>query len=149
MKTFFLFITLLSSVFSWSQSSDLFDAQLAQQLNADDYGMKKYVMAFLKAGPSKSANEEERKLLQRAHMDNIIKMANEGVLVLAGPFLDGENLRGIYVFNVETVEEAIKLTETDPMIQKGVLVMEMHPWYGSATLQMIGKLHKKIAKLNP
>ncbi len=149
MKTFVLIISLLVGTVSWSQSTDLYDAALAQKLNADDYGMKKYVIAFLKSGPNKSSSEEDRKQLQRAHLDNIIKMANEGMLVLAGPFLDGGDLRGIYVFNVESVEEAIKLTETDPMIQKGVLVMEMHPWYGSATIQMLGELHKKVAKLNP
>lgn len=149
MKTFVLIISLLVGSVSWSQSTDLYDAALAQKLNADDYGMKKYVIAFLKSGPNKSSSEEDRKQLQRAHLDNIIKMANEGVLVLAGPFLDGGDLRGIYVFNVESVEEAIKLTETDPMIQKGVLVMEMHSWYGSATIQMLGELHKKVAKLNP
>jgi uncharacterized protein YciI len=149
MKTFVLIISLLVGSVSWSQSTDLYDAALAQKLNADDYGMKKYVIAFLKSGPNKSSSEEDRKQLQRAHLDNIIKMANEGMLVLAGPFLDGGDLRGIYVFNVESVEEAIKLTETDPMIQKGVLVMEMHPWYGSATIQMLGELHKKVAKLNP
>lgn len=149
MKTFVLIISLLVGSVSWSQSTDLYDAALAQKLNADDYGMKKYVIAFLKSGPNKSSSEEDRKQLQRAHLDNIIKMANEGMLVLAGPFLDGGDLRGIYVFNLESVEEAIKLTETDPMIQKGVLVMEMHPWYGSATIQMLGELHKKVAKLNP
>ncbi len=149
MKTFVLIISLLVGTVSWSQSTDLYDAALAQKLNADDYGMKKYVIAFLKSGPNKSSSEKDRKQLQRAHLDNIIKMANEGMLVLAGPFLDGGDLRGIYVFNVESVEEAIKLTETDPMIQKGVLVMEMHPWYGSATIQMLGELHKKVAKLNP
>jgi uncharacterized protein YciI len=149
---FILFLLTVS--ISWSQEKNMtispqFDSELALKLKADDYGMKKYVMAFLKSGPNKSSNNEERTQLQRAHLDNIIRMSNEGTLVLAGPFLDNGDLRGIYIFNVETVEEAIKLTETDPMILKGVLIMEMHPWYGSATLQMIGSLHKKAAKLNP
>lgn len=153
-KNFLILCFILTVSLSWSQETNTnivkqFDTALALKLKADDYGMKKYVMAFLKSGPNKSSNEAERTQLQRAHMDNIIRMANSGVLVLAGPFLDNGTLRGIYIFNVETVEEAIKLTETDPMIQQGVLVMEMHPWYGSATVQMIGDLHKKVDKLNP
>lgn len=154
MKLFIFLILFLNSTILWSQETskntiNQFDAALALKLKADDYGMKKYVIAFLKSGPNKSTNELERTQLQRAHMDNINKMANEGTLVLAGPFLDNGVLRGIYIFNVETVEEAIKLTETDPMIQKGVLIMELHPWYGSAAIQLITDLHKKIAKINP
>lgn len=153
-KSFYILFFIFTVSVSWSQETNfnpvnLFDATLAHKLKADDYGMKKYVIAFLKSGPNKSSNEEEKNKLQRAHLDNIIKMANEGVLVLAGPFLDNGTLRGIYIFNVETVEEAVKLTETDPMIQQGVLVLEMHLWYGSATIQMIGDLHKKVAKINP
>lgn len=154
MKLFIILILFLNSTILWSQETskntiNQFDAALALKLKADDYGMKKYVIAFLKSGPNKSTNELERTQLQRAHMDNINKMANEGTLVLAGPFLDNGVLRGIYIFNVETVEEAIKLTETDPMIQKGVLIMELHPWYGSAAIQLITDLHKKTAKINP
>ena len=31
-----------------------YDAMLAKRLGADDYGMKQYVMAFLKKGPNRS-----------------------------------------------------------------------------------------------
>jgi hypothetical protein len=34
-----------------------YNAELAHQLGADDYGMKKYVMAFLKRGPTKLSGE--------------------------------------------------------------------------------------------
>ncbi len=123
-----------------------YDAELAQELGADAYGMKQYVMAFLKAGPSRSQDSLEAARLQRAHLDNIRRLAEEGKLVLAGPFLDDGEIRGIYVFDVATVEEAEKLTATDPSIQAGRLVMELHPWYGSAALLKVNELHEKIAK---
>lgn len=123
-----------------------YDSTLAVQLGADDYGMKKYVMAFLKAGPNRSQDAATAAELQRAHMDNIGRMAKEGKLVLAGPFLDGGELKGIYIFNVETIEEAKALTETDPAIQAGRLVMELHPWYGSAATMMINEWHEKLQK---
>jgi hypothetical protein len=63
---------------------------------------------------------------------------------LAGPFLEDGQLRGIYVFAVESVEEARKLTETDPAIQAGRLRMELHPWYGSAALGLVNALHKRV-----
>lgn len=123
-----------------------FDETLAQEVGADDYGMKQYVMAFLKAGPNRSQDSLEAARLQRAHLDNITRMAEEGSLVLAGPFIDDEAVRGIYIFDVRTVEEAEKLTSTDPAIQAGRLEMELRPWYGSAALMKVNELHNKVAK---
>ncbi|MCB0472560.1 MAG: hypothetical protein KDC69_07840 [Flavobacteriaceae bacterium] len=140
----FLFTSLLT--FSQESENKTYDEKLAKELGADDYGMKKYVIAFLKKGPNRDRTPEESAKLQRGHLDNIVRMANEGLLVLAGPFLDNGELRGIYVFNVETVEEAKKLTETDPAIQAGSLVMELHPWYGTAALPMLKEYYDKIAK---
>ena len=122
-----------------------YDSVLAKKLGADDYGMKQYVMAFLKRGPNRSQDSTEAARLQKAHMDNIGRLAEEGKLVLAGPFFGDGDLRGIYIFNVTTVEEAKELTETDPAIQQGTLVMELYPWYGSAGLMQVNELHNKIA----
>lgn len=123
-----------------------YDSLLAQKFGADDYGMKQYVMAFLKAGPNRTQDSTEAANLQRAHLDNIKRMAQEGKLVLAGPFLDDQEIRGIYIFNVKTVEEAEELTKTDPAIQAGSLIMELHPWYGSAGLMQVNEIHPKLQK---
>ncbi|MEM9548260.1 MAG: YciI family protein [Bacteroidota bacterium] len=123
-----------------------FDSLRAIKAGADQYGMKQYVMAFLKRGPNRDRSKEEADKLQRAHLDNISRLAEEGKLVLAGPFLAEGDLRGIYIFDVQTVEEAKALTETDPAIQEGSLAMELIPWYGSAALTEIGDIHEKIAK---
>ena len=61
--------------------------------------------------------------------------------------MDNDDLRGIYIFNVETIEEAEKLTKSDPAIQAGSLTMELKEWYGSAALMLVNDLHKKIAKV--
>ncbi len=123
-----------------------FDQQLATELEADDYGMKQYVLAFLKLGPTRNQPDSVVNALQRAHMDNIGKLAEQRKLIVSGPFLDEGDLRGIYIFDVRTVEEAKLLTETDPAIKAGRLVMELHPWYGSAALIKSAEIHKTIAK---
>jgi uncharacterized protein YciI len=123
-----------------------YDAALAEKLGADEYGMKQYALAFLKSGPTRSHSEEEARRLQRAHLDNINRLADEGKLVLAGPFLDEGEVRGIYVFDVRTVEEARALTESDPSIRAGRLVMELHPWYGSAGLVLLNDWHGALAQ---
>ena len=129
-----------------SDTTSGYDSAYAQKLGADDYGMKTYVFAYLKAGPYRSQDSAEATNLQRAHLNNITRLANEGKLVLAGPFLDDGEVRGIYIFNVSTLEEARELTETDPAILAGRLVMELHPWYGSAALIDLNKWHTKAAK---
>lgn len=162
MARFFIFLTMLwlaacnqpapsavqeaSSEAAEAADSKGFNAALAEELGADPYGMKQYVMAFLKAGPNRSQDSLEAARLQRAHMDNIRRLAEEGKLVLAGPFMDDGQLRGIYVFDVQTIEEAEALTATDPSVQAGRLVMELHPWYGSAALLKVNELHAAIAK---
>ncbi|MEE4196634.1 MAG: YciI family protein [Bacteroidales bacterium] len=154
MKTmYFFFITLL--IFSCNtikkekhdqKDKVLYDSLLAREYGADDYGMRQYVIAFLKKGPTRSTDSAEAARLQKAHLENIVRLAEEGKLILAGPFMDDGDIRGIYLFNVKTIEEAQRLSETDPAIQQGSLRMELHPWYGSAALLAIPEIHAKIEK---
>ncbi|HRN79171.1 MAG TPA: YciI family protein [Ferruginibacter sp.] len=127
-----------------------YDAKLADSLGADDYGMKNYIMAILKTGPSKETDKDKLASYFKGHMDNIQKMAASGNLVVAGPFgKNTDGLRGIFILNVSSVDEAIKLVEQDPAVSNGVFVVEFHPWYGSAALPMYLETHKRISKLNP
>lgn len=121
-----------------------YDPALAARLGADEYGMAKYVVAFLRSGPNRDQSPEEAERLMAAHLANIRRMAEAGTLVVAGPFLDDGPLRGIYIFRVDTLEEARALTATDPAIQAGRLEMELHPWYGSAALREVTALHGRI-----
>jgi uncharacterized protein len=126
-----------------------YDAALAERLGADEYGMRRYVMAFLVAGPNRDQDAATAQALQAGHMATIRRLADEGKLVLAGPFLDGGELRGIYIFNVETVEEAEALASTDPAIQAGRLALQLHPWYGTAALLEVYALSQRIAISTP
>lgn len=123
-----------------------FDSTLAAELGADDYGMSQYVMAFLKSGPNRSQDSLSLIEIQAGHMANIQRLQKMGKLVLAGPFLDDGDIRGIFIFAVESVEEVKELIATDPAIKAGRLVMELHPWYGSATIKQLAKLHKRVQK---
>ncbi len=144
----FLFAFLSNS--SSAQTSDLkssaFDSSLATKLGADAYGMKQYVMAFLKEGKNKTIDSIESAKLQLAHLKNIMRLAEEGKLIIAGPFMDNQPIKGIFIFNVSTIEEARKLIETDPAIKAGVLEMELRPWYGSAALIETYRLHKTVER---
>ncbi len=125
-----------------------YDSVKAKLYGADDYGMKKYVMAFLKRGPNTELDSAESAQLMRAHLDNINRMSEEGTLVLAGPFFGNGDLRGIYIFDVDTLADAEALTNTDPAIRAGRLEMELLEWYGSAALLDLKDRHAALAKKN-
>lgn len=121
-------ISTLVLLFLFTQSS-LLIAQ--EQKEEAKYEMKTYYMAFLKKGPNRGGDSTEVQKIQAAHLAHINKMVEDKKLVIAGPFLDDGDIRGIFIFNVETMEEAIALTEADPAVQAGRLIMEIHPWWGA------------------
>ncbi len=123
-----------------------FDAALAKKLGADEYGMKTFVMAFLKTGPVKPRDKAEQEELMAGHLANIGRLAEAGKIVLAGPFTNGGEMRGIFIFDVGTIEEAEKLTESDPAVKKGIFKVEYIKWYGSAALLELSGIHKSIAE---
>jgi len=124
-----------------------YDSLLADSLGADKWGMKPYVMAFLKTGRVRDIDSMEAMRLQRAHLNNISRLADEGKIVVAGPFYGNKgDLRGIFIFNSNDTSEVRDLVNTDPAVQAGVFQIELVPWYGSASLRMINELHKRISK---
>ena len=144
---YFAFLTFLVPQLYAQEKKEVYDESLAKSLNADDYGMKNYVFCILKSGSNTSLSKEETSKVFAGHMQNISRLANEGKLVVAGPFgKNDKNYRGIYIFNVATIAEAEQLVATDPAVQAKVLEFELTPWYSTAALQEINKIHPKIAK---
>ena len=77
--------------------------------------------------------------LQKAHRANIRRLVKTGQMVLAGPFGDDGKLRGLFFYDVKTLEEARKLVDSDPAVQAGRLRVELHPWWGTAALRGLVK----------
>lgn len=129
------------------ETESKYDEKLAKSLNADEGGMKQYVFCILKTGSNTTATDEEKNELFKGHMANITHLAKEGKLALAGPFMKNDkNYRGLYIFNVATIEEAKELVATDPAVKANIFEAELTPWYGTAALQEILKIHEKITK---
>ncbi|PZX48652.1 YciI family protein [Algoriphagus chordae] len=148
MKKLFLLIIIGFSVSSYSfAQNETYDPELAAEVDADEYGMRKYVIAFLYRGDKVDEySEQERTEIQAGHMANINRLAEEGKMVMAGPFFGNEELRGLFFFAVESLEEAQELTATDPAVKAGVLRMDLKEWYGSAALMLMVEMHSRVAK---
>lgn len=121
------------------------DPVLAKQLGADERGMRKYVLAILKTGPHRTPDGPVRDEIFKEHFANIMRLANEGKLVVAGPFGDKTDWRGMFIFAVETPEAAQQLVATDPVIKSGEMVVEYHVLYSSAALMSVNEIHKRIS----
>lgn len=146
---------LFLSAFSFAQEKKAekskYNQELATSLGADKYGMKPYTIVMLTTGTTKIEDKAKMGELMKGHMSNIGKLANEGKVVVAGPFLEKnkENYRGMFIFNTKSKEEAEQWVKTDPAVQAGVFSYEIFPWYGSAALPLYLKHHDEIAKENP
>jgi uncharacterized protein YciI len=152
MKTTVAILLLLISgiTVNAQETNPNYDAELAKKLGADEYGMKNYVLVILKTGENKTTDKEELNKLFRGHMENIQRLVKEGKLIVAGPF--GENnltWRGLFIFDVKTVEEARELVQTDPAIKAKLFDVDLVPWYGSAALPEYLPASDKIWKIEP
>jgi uncharacterized protein YciI len=127
----------------------VYDEALAQELGADEYGMRSYVMVILKTGPNKVAEGPERTEMFKGHFANMTRLAKEGKLAVAGPFDGAEGWRGMFIFAVTEIDEAKALVATDPVIKSGEMVAEYHQYYGSAALMMVNEQHTRLARKNP
>jgi uncharacterized protein YciI len=126
-----------------------YDSALAKKLNADEYGMRSYVLVMLKIGTAESTDKKVTDSIFKGHMNNIQKLASENKLVLAGPMgKNDKNYEGVFVFNTSSIDEAKQWLSTDPAFQAKYLDAELYPWYCTATLQEIPALHKQVQKTN-
>ena len=96
------------------------------------YVMKKYYLVLLKANAEKeeldSATVAE---IQQAHLTNIERLHKLGKIVMAGPMGEDGDLRGIFIMDCESIDEARKLCETDPAISKRRLLYEVYSWWAA------------------
>ncbi len=145
-------VVLMASVNAGGQSvpngqlTNVYDAQLADELGADEYGMRSYVFVVLKTGPTSITDEARRNEIFAGHFSNIARLSEEGKLVLAGPFIEGGEKRGMYIFSSATIEDAKAIVQTDPAVAAGIFTPEFTRFYGSAALIKIYELHKTIQK---
>ena len=150
LSVFILLITLFSftpyGAIAQVSTGDVYDDELAKEVGADEYGMKSYVLVILTTGDNTITNKQERDKAFAGHFSNMSKLAEEKKLVVAGPFVDAKPKRGLFVFNVTTLEEAEKLVNSDPAVKAGIFNYELYKVYSSAALMLVNDNHLMIQK---
>lgn len=93
------------------------------------YVMKRYVFMLLNEGPKRDQDSTTAAKIQEGHMNHINEMASTGKMVIAGPFEKGGKHRGILIFDVDSISQAISMESTDPAIVSGRLEMQAIYWW--------------------
>ncbi|WP_207492688.1 YciI family protein [Aridibaculum aurantiacum] len=132
MKKLVILFLLLAPAFVFSQAKqDTAKAKPVKEFKAGEYTMKQYYFVMLVKGARRSEITDTAVInqLQRGHMANMDSMAKAGKLLVAGPFGDDGNWRGIFIIDADTKEEVEQLLKKDPAIAAGRLDYEIHPWW--------------------
>lgn len=91
--------------------------------------IRKYWFVMLLKGENRTHDSTTAANIQKAHLDNINRLYNEGKIKVAGPFGDRGNWLGIFIFDCETKEEVESLLKTDAAVSSGRLAYDIRPWY--------------------
>jgi uncharacterized protein YciI len=116
----------------------------AAAMAADSYVMTTYYVAFLYRGLKWTPEETaETWKIQEGHMANIVRMHDAGKLVLSGPFMDNGDVRGMFVLQDVTAEEAAKRVASDPAVKAGRLRIELRPWLSAKGIRIDPPVHQE------
>lgn len=107
-----------------------------------------YQVVFIRLDPArKTLSKEDGERLQAAHMANIHKMSDGGILMAAGPFDDEPiTISGIFVMKAASLEQAQKIAQQDPTILAHRNTVDAHVWRGPAG---IGVEYFRVHKEHP
>lgn len=98
-----------------------------------------YYVGIITKGESWTAEPSEAaRATQTAHLENISRLADLGLLSLAGPFhVPGEQpeKRGLFFYTVPSMDSALRLVDTDPAVKSGQLAVDVIRWRAPAGMR--------------
>ncbi|MBC7745098.1 MAG: hypothetical protein H7096_08345 [Flavobacterium sp.] len=102
-------------------------AQQQEPIKTDGLQFKEFFFEMLKRDPNRYQDLLTVQKRCARHMANIRTMTCGGKIVVAGPFNNWSNWRGIFIFKTKMMDDAKSLVINDPMIITGWLNHDIHP----------------------
>ncbi|MFA5327192.1 MAG: YciI family protein [Prolixibacteraceae bacterium] len=122
-------ILLLCLIVSAMSQESFSQREFKMQEGDTTYVMKRYVFMLLNEGPTRNHDSITVAKIQEGHMKHIGEMAKTGKMVIAGPFDKGGKHRGILIFDVDSIAEAVRMESADPAVMSGRLQMQPIYWW--------------------
>ena len=79
-------------------------------------------------GTNRNQDSATRAQKSMEHINYIVSLRKSGKIITGGAFLDNATWVGFEIYNCETKEEVLKITEADPMVLAKIFSFEIHPW---------------------
>ncbi len=126
MRTILLLFCL--SVAASLNAQRTFDVTIADST----YHMKQYWFVLYTTGADTTRLDSTTSAnLLKDHLAHQGEQAKRGLIVMAGPYGDKSDWRGMLLYDCETKEEVEGYLLRDPFVKQGKLKYEIHPWYGA------------------
>ena|ERR1700680_2027604 len=114
-------------------------ASIAAQAPPAKLRMATYYLVLLRPGRTLSAvaDSNVEKRIFEGHMAHLKALGNSHKLVTAGPIAKSDNLEGILILDVKTLDAAKAAVGDDPAVKTGRLAAEYYEWFAPAGLQVV------------
>jgi uncharacterized protein YciI len=136
------FASLLSLLPACGTASGRGEADLASEGRA----VRDYVFVFIRTGPLRTPTPEQSQEAMQGHFANMGRLADDGKLLIAGPYADPRptpDHRGLFVMDETEVAKGLELANTDPAAVMGVFVMSAHRFTTDRPLTDLPRLEKE------
>ena len=127
-NSFFALSLLISiSVFA-SDDKEKSDKKDEAKVEAEMASPTTYVVGIVTRGENWEQDSLKALELQESHVKFLEFLRKQEKLIASGPLTTNMDARGLYIFNVSTIEEATAIMSRDKAIEEGWIRMDFHIW---------------------
>lgn len=120
---------LRADLYRWYGPEGLSDEYRARAATGARDSMVSYSFVLLHRGPRWTANVASGvKKVLRHHAKHLDELRRDGKLIAAGPIEGMGELRGVLVFDADTLATR-RFVSQDPAVKAGRFIPEIHPWW--------------------